>query len=227
MGIDWLICIKLTEMTDAIRVLIVEDHEMVLDGFVAVIDAADHLQIAGTAANVSDAAQLIADVRPDVVITDFLLPDGSGADVAEAANRLSPAPKVLMITGADDRRAVEAAVSSGCSGFLSKGRGVDELITAISSVANGAAVFPAGLLAAVTAAAVEGGSSGLTKRELEILRLLGAAKNADEISNELFLSVHTVRNHIRAVLTKLGARSQLEALVFGIQRGLVSVAPPQ
>ena len=102
---------------------------------------------------------------------------------------------------------------------------MDELLLAVRSVAGGAAVFPAGLLATVTQAAGAPTEPVLTARETEVLGLLAEAKNADEIADRLFLSVHTVRNHIRAILTKLGARSQLEALVFGIRMGLVSVEP--
>ncbi len=204
-----------------VRVVIVEDHEMVRDGFEMVMAAADDIEVVGTADSLEAGRKLIADLQPDVVVCDFMLPDGSGAEIAESVS--SEHTKVLIVTGADDRRAVEAAVASGCAGFVSKGRSAQDLLGAVRSVAGGAAVFPANLLAAVTQPGSEPRSSDLTKRELEILQLLARARNAEEIATDLFLSVHTVRNHIRAVLTKLEARSQLEALVTGIRQGLVTI----
>jgi DNA-binding NarL/FixJ family response regulator len=209
-------------VAERIRVSIVEDHQMVREGFQAVIDGAPDMEVVGAAATFADAGPMLRTSRPDVVLCDFVLPDGSGADITPLAADVGA--QVLIVTGADDLRAVEAAIATGCSGFVSKGKSSASLLESIRQVASGAAVFPANLLAAVTQGTNEPKPTDLTKRELEILGLLAQARNADEIAKELYLSVHTVRNHIRAVLTKLEARSQLEALVIGIRLGLVTVS---
>ncbi len=197
---------------------------MVSAGFAAVMNGEEDLEVVGIAENATRGVELVRTLRPDIVVTDFHLPDGNGGDVASEAQGVDPQPAVLMITGVDDRTAVESALSTGCAGFVSKGRGIDELLDAVRSVSRGAAVFPANLLVAVTAMGDgKAPEDPLTARESEILQLLADANNADEIAATLFLSVHTVRNHIRAVLAKLGARSQLEAVVFGVRQRLVTI----
>ncbi len=216
----------LTVMLAPIRVVIVEDHEMVRESFELILQAAPDLDVVGTAETLAAGKKLISETDPDVAICDFVLPDGSGAQIAEAVWKAGQHTRVLIITGADDRQAVEAAVAAGCAGFVSKGRSLGDLLNAIRAVAGGAAVFPAHLLSTVSQTDEEAKQKKqtiLTRRELEILRNLGQARNAEDIAEELFLSVHTVRNHIRAVLTKLKARSQLEALVIAIRTGLVTI----
>ncbi len=211
-------------MDQTIRIVLVEDHEMVSAGFAAVMNAEDDLEVVAIGENATRGIELIESLKPDVVVTDFNLPDGDGGKVASSAQAMDPAPTVLMITGVDDRIAVEAALATGCAGFVSKGRGIDELLEAVRSVSRGAAVFPANLLAAVTAmGASKQPDDPLTTRESEILQMLANANNADEIASGLFLSVHTVRNHIRSILSKLGARSQLEAVVFGVRQEIVQI----
>ena len=129
---------------------------------------------------------------------------------------------MLLITGTDERKGVEAALASGCTGFVSKSQGFDELVQAALAVARGAAVFPASLL---TEALHEEAPApaDLSPRELEVLQRLANATSVSEISDEMHLSVHTVRNHVKQVLAKLGARSQLEAVVIAARRGYVTI----
>lgn len=210
-------------VTETIRLILVEDHAMVLDGLISVMASEPDLELVGTASSVADASALIGSERPAVVITDFALPDGTGADVAEFALKTDSSIKVLMITGLNDRTAVRAAIRAGCSGFMSKGEGIAQLRSAVRAVAGGATVFPANLLAAVAHSTISGVGNDLTKRELEILGGLAKAKSAEDLADEYVLSLHTVRNHIQNVLSKLGARSQLEAVVTAAAEGLVQV----
>ena len=135
-----------------------------------------------------------------------------------------PGAAVLMISGFRDEATVTAAIEAGCSGFISKGLEVADLVTAIHTVANGTAVFPASLLSQISRRRREQPKGEtLTEREHEVLRLLAEAMSVDDIAADLGLSVHTVRNHVRSILTKLQARSQLEAVVEGVRTGLVRV----
>ena len=128
-----------------------------------------------------------------------------------------------MITGLDDQEAVAKALTSGCAGFVSKAQGFDRLVEAIRAVAQGSAFYPAALMGAAFDAARNEPESDLSARELEVLRLLANARLVDEIAEELYLSPHTVRNHVKRILAKLGARSQLEAVVVAARLGLVEV----
>jgi DNA-binding NarL/FixJ family response regulator len=211
-----------------LRVLLVEDHDMVAAGLQAVLDSEADLEVVGRASTGAEALALYSNLKPDCVVMDYGLPDTSGTEVATQIRVRDPKACVLMVTGHDYNETVVAqALEAGCAGFVSKERGVTELANAIRSASNGAAVFPADLLASVTRRAQGNGkhSPHLTAREREVLGLLAEGRSTDEIQQQLFLSQHTVRNHVRNVLNKLGARTKLEAVVMAARSGLVDLSP--
>lgn len=205
------------------RVIVVDDQKMVLDAMCAGLDARPDIEIVGTASSFAGAVELISMRPADLIVTDFELGDGVGTDLVANASRSAHRIPVLLITGTDERRGAEAALASGCAGFVSKSQSFDELVQAIMAVARGAAVFPA---SALTEALNKGPANhaDLSPRELEVLRLLASATSASEISDEMHLSIHTVRNHVKRILAKLGARSQLEAVVIAARRGYVTIS---
>jgi DNA-binding NarL/FixJ family response regulator len=207
----------------AVRVVLVDDHAMVLDAMAAALRRRNGIEVVAKASSQREAVDVITRTAADVVVTDFDLGDGHGTDLVRAASSLDPPVPVLLITGTDDRRGVEAALAAGCAGFVSKSEGMDQLVTAVLAVARGAAVFPAALLASTLDPAQTPVDAGLTLRELEILRLLAAARSAPEIADELHLSLHTIRNHVKQILAKLGVHSQLQAVVLGVRRGYVVI----
>lgn len=196
---------------------------MVLDGMTAALGNHALLTVAATASSLKEGLRGLADHQVDVVVTDLELGDGLGTELVAAAAKLDPPPAVLLITGTDDRRGVSEALAAGCAGFVSKGQGFDRLVDAVHSVANGAAVFPAELLGESLGVRADSRSNALSEREREVLQLLAVARTAKDIADELYLSEHTVRNHIRQVLAKLEARSQLEAVVIGARLGIVAI----
>ena len=207
---------------DVIRVLIVEDHRLVSDALVESLALHGDLEVAGVAANFAEGEALLAATAVDVVLADLQLGDGLGTGLVAAAQRRNPSPPVLLMTGTDDRKGLEEALAAGCSGFVSKGQGLDRLVEAVRVVAGGAAFFPAALLARVVQGTPP--AVNLTERELDVLRLLARARTVAEIAEDLSVSPHTVRNPVKQILTKLGARSQLEAVVIAARKGLVELA---
>ncbi|MFN3215016.1 MAG: response regulator [Acidimicrobiales bacterium] len=208
-----------------IAVLLVEDHDMVREALGSALDARATIEVVGSAASVADARALLAgaETRVDVVVADLQLGDGQGTDLVEMAARRSPPASVLLITGTDDRRGLDLALRTGCAGFVSKAQGLDRLVDAVVAIAAGTAVFPAGLLAGVTRDGDAAVGATLTAREREVLQMLAEACSIDDIAAELVLSPHTARNHVKAILSKLHARSQLEAVVVGARHGLVEI----
>ncbi len=216
-------------MTDSarLRVLLVEDHEMVARGLEAALAEESDLEVIGVAGTVNDGVNRFKQLRPHVVVMDYRLPDGEGTDATRSIREVDADAAVLLLTGADDPSVVSAALDAGCSGFVTKDRSIEDLVSAIRSVARGAAVFPADLLArALSAGSSDKGiGSDLTGREREVLGLLADGCSTEDIGTRLFLSLHTVRNHVRNILTKLHARTKLEAVVIAARAGLVDLRP--
>ncbi len=162
-------------------------------------------------------------LKVDVVVTDLELGDGSGTQVVRLARERAGAEALLM-TGQGDDRGVSAALECGAAGFMSKTASLGQLIAAIRTVGDGSAVYSAPLLQQQLAGS-DPASIGvpLTDREDAVLQCLARGLNASQIGAELNISVHTSRNHIRSILAKLQAHSQLEALVIAVRAGLVEI----
>lgn len=207
-----------------VRVLLVDDHEMVLDAMAAILTQRDRIELVGMARSRREALRLLETVMVDVIVSDQNLGDGRGTDLVPRAQKASPPIPVLLVTGIDDRKGIEAALKAGCAGFVSKSQSFDQLVDSVFAVASGAAVFPAALLTQTLEHEEEPTESDLSPRECEILQLLADAQSTSDISDQLHLSVHTVRNHIKQVLTKLGAHSQLEAVVIAARAGTVTIS---
>ncbi|MGI9605501.1 MAG: response regulator transcription factor [Acidimicrobiales bacterium] len=206
----------------ASRIMIVEDHGLLLDSLVAALDNVTDLKVVAAVQSLEAFIDAFSDAEPDVVVTDLDLGGDSGIRVAEHARERTEA-RVLFMTGRGDKLGVEAAIATGSAGFVSKNAPLGDLVDAIRTVAGGAAVFPAELLQQVIGADATGVGATLTERELEVLSLLAQGRNAAEIAESLVVSVHTARNHVRAILSKIHARSQLEAVVIGVREGLVQI----
>jgi DNA-binding NarL/FixJ family response regulator len=215
--------------TDApcVRVLLVEDHAMVAKGIEAVLTDEQDLAVVGIAGTVGDGVLRFRQLEPDVVVMDYRLPDGEGTEATRQIRAIDGDAAVLLLTGSDDPSVVSAALDSGCSGFVSKDREIEDLASAIRAVARGAAVFPADLLSRALTPGPARPTVGadLTAREREVLAMLADGCSTEEIGKGLFLSLHTVRNHVRNILTKLHARTKLEAVVIAARGGLVDLRP--
>jgi DNA-binding NarL/FixJ family response regulator len=210
-----------------VRVLLVEDHEMVASGISALLDAEPDLEVVRWARTGAEAVDAYLEQRPDAVLMDYALPDATGTSVTAQLRERDPDACVLLVTGHEQsQRVIGEALDAGCAGFVSKERSVSDLANAIRAAVHGAAVFPADLLAAVTKKRISGGGNAeLTAREREVLELLAQGRSTDEIQEQLFVSQHTVRNHVRSVLNKLHARTKLEAVVIAARSGLVDLRP--
>lgn len=208
-------------MAQATTVVVVDDHPMVRDGLAVVLHAERDLDVVGAAGDVAEARAEITRARPDVVVTDYQLPDGSGLDVARHATEVGA--RVLLISAVVDGDVVIDAVDAGCAGFVHKGHQTRELAAAVRTIAAGGAVFPVTALRRIVRKEQPRVGADLSERELEVLRLLARPMTVNEIATELYISLHTARNHLRSIMAKLGARSQLEAVVTAIRAGVVDL----
>ncbi len=197
---------------------------MVREGLQAVLDADARLSVVATAGSLADFRARQSEWDVDVAVVDHQLPDGSGCELAVESRERGDDLAVLLISGLDGAAVLEESVASGCAGFLSKGAGTSELASAIVTISKGATVFPIDALRQFSQRD-DSDRYGLTNREMEVLRLLANAHPVAEIAELLTVSISTARNHVQAVLTKMGARSQLDAVVIGVRAGLVEIEP--
>ena len=209
--------------TEPLRIVIVEDHELLLDALLDALEENNWILVVASFRSVADFEAAVVGLNVDVVVTDLELGDGSGTQVVRLAREHAGAEALLM-TGRGDHRGVSAALESGAAGFMSKTASLGQLIDAIRTVGDGTAVYPAPLLQQQLAGSDPTNIAvPLTDRESAVLQCLAQGLNASQIGSELNISVHTSRNHIRAILTKLQAQSQLEALVIAVRAGLVEI----
>lgn len=207
-----------------IRVLVVDDHEIFVQSLLRLLNAQPTIEVVGSAATVRGAEEAVVAHHPDVILMDFELPDGDGAEATEAVKALAPEVKVVMLTGRTDNPALIRAIDAGCAGFVTKTDTVDKLIDAIRSAHDGdtpAASTDLPRLLAQLRPTSRGLGSDLSARELNVLRLMAAGVTNKAIAEQLHLSINTVRNHVQNVLHKLNAHSKLEAVATAVSEGLI------
>jgi DNA-binding NarL/FixJ family response regulator len=209
-----------------IRALIVDDHPVISEGICRILSAEPDIEVAGTASNVFDALVMVERHRPHVVLMDYLLPDGDGVEATKKILKRWPETKILMMSGSEVTDVHILAFAAGCVGFLAKNRPWGEVVGAVRAASRGQSVMRADelsdLLTQLRHTTNNRGKS-LTARELDVLRLLAVGRTTSAIAAELFVSAHTVRNHISSILSKLGAHSKLEAVAVAVRDGVISL----
>jgi len=213
-------------ITEPITVAIVEDHLMVAEMFAMLIGRESDMHLAGTAHGVGEALELVDREQPNVVLMDYRLPDGDGITAVKEILAKWPETHVLMLSGDAPQDLMARAIEAGCVGMLAKNRPMDELLSAIRSASRGELVFRVeemNTLLDHLRRPVNPDADFLTRREIEVLQLLAEGFSTERIATELFISIHTVRNHVSKILTKLGAHSKLEAVAIATRDKIVNL----
>lgn len=207
-----------------IRVLIVDDHEVLASSLAVVLDAENDLTTAGTASTLAEARQMIPALQPDVLLLDHRLPDGDGVGAIRELRGLRAGMEVVVLTASAADHVLVEAIEAGASGFLSKTRGIEEVTAAVRAAAVGESVISPEMLNRLLTRFQRGREhrgAELTDREREVLSLVAEGLSNAAIAERLVVSIHTVRNHIASLSAKLGAHSKLEALAIAVRRGLL------
>jgi len=211
------------------RVLIIDDHSALAGALAFTIDGYADLRCVGTAGTLADARTLIDQQHPDVILLDVLLPDGNGIESIPAIVAANPGVRVLVLTGHTDVDLLSSAASHGASGFLPKESPVAVVINAIRAAVAGQMLVDGPTLATILGrladtsrrAAAPPHGVNLTRREADVLRLMGEGMDPQAISPILGISLNTCRGYQKTLMAKLGAHSQLEAVVIGTRTGLL------
>ena len=209
------------------KVLLVDDHAMLVDLYERVLSDEADLEVVGRAGSVDEAVEVAATCQPDVVLMDFELPGGDGATAAARIKSTRPETMVVMVTASEDDRTLLRAIEAGVSGFVPKSQDLQELVGAIRAARAGEALISPAVLGRLLPQLRHRDeapkASAITPREMDVLRLIVEGKSNQAIADDLFVSVHTVRNHVQSILTKLGVNSKLEAIAAATRTGLVQL----
>jgi DNA-binding NarL/FixJ family response regulator len=204
------------------RVLVVDDHPVVLRGLAALIESEPGLTLVATAGTAQQAMQ--CGTEPDVAVVDLHLPDGDGIQLGTDLKRRWTDVRVLVLTMNADSHAVVRSVGAGLDGYLLKDADPDELLAAIHAAARGALVLGRGASDAVVAAASAAPRTdklaALDARELEIMRLLVEGLATSQVAARLFLSPKTILNRVSVIIAKLGVATKADAIALGKAAGL-------
>jgi DNA-binding NarL/FixJ family response regulator len=215
--------------TDAIRVLIVDDHASFRSGLRALLGTAGDVTVVGEASDGPAAVALTGRLQPDVVLMDVTMPGGDGISATKRIVESWPHVAVIVLTMDDGDVSLVRALQAGARGYVLKGAQRPELLRAVRAGAAGEALLGADVARRLSSYLVAPGAGGpragrpfpeLTDRELEILDLIARGRSNTEISDALVLSPKTVRNHVSNVFAKLGARDRADAIVRAREAGL-------
>ena len=204
-----------------IRVLLVDNHPLVLDGLKAILETYDHIDVVGAAPSARAALDIARNAEPHVVLMDINMPELNGLDAIELFKEQSPATKLLMLSMHDSREYISTSVMYGASGYILKDVSTEEIIEAIETVAAGT-FFSTG----VSDVLLERGekaqkSKALTTREQAILLLIAAGKSNKDVAATLDISARTVETHRKNIKKKLGIATTAGLTRYAIENGLV------
>jgi DNA-binding NarL/FixJ family response regulator len=216
----------------SIRVLLVDDHQLLTGSLAQILALEPDIEVVGIAATVSD-AKALARERMDVVLMDYKLPDGTGAEATRAIKARWPTARVVMLTALNDDETVLESIQAGADGYLTKDRVVEDVVSAVRAAHGGETLLPRSVIMGIAqrvAAARDRSTErqpveALTPRELEVLRALTDGLSTPEVCERLFIAPNTLRTHVQNIMGKLRVHSKLEAVAFALRHRLVE--PPR
>lgn len=213
----------MTSPSERIRVLVVDDHPMVRRGLATFLKVFGDLELAGEAAHGKAAIQLCAELHPDVVLMDMVMPDMDGATATRHIRSRSQTIQVLALTSFKDEGLVQSALQAGAIGYLLKDVSAEELAQAIRAAHAGRTTLSPEAAQALVRAASKPPAPGidLTERERAVLALMVDGLNNTQIAAKLTVSPSTIKSHVSNILTKLGVASRTEAVTLALRTRLV------
>ena len=216
------------EPTEPITVMIVDDHAVVRQGIRALLEAEGGFQVVGEVGSGGEAALLAADLAPDVVLMDLVLPEMDGVTATRLIKQRSPRSQVIVLTSYHEDEHIYPAIRAGALSYLLKSVGLDELVGAVRKAAQGEATLHPHV-AARLAQELHGASAGtrwlydtLSEREREVLGLIATGLTNAQIAERLVISERTVKSHVNNILSKLQVADRTQAAIFAWREGIVN-----
>lgn len=209
-------------MNTPIHILVVDDHPIVREGLIAVLETQDDFTVVGEASNGVEALQKVQELTVDILLLDLAMPELDGVGVIEGlAKRKHPA-RVIVFTVFDTDERILSAIKAGAKGYLLKGAARAEIFQAVRTVHGGGSLLQP-LVAEKLFKHMQGDPIALTPRELEVLKALAEGGSNKALAEALFISERTVKFHVSAILSKLGAANRTEAVQIAVRQGLIEL----
>jgi len=210
-----------------IRLVVVDDHILFREGLAAIICSGSNIEVVGQAGSVREAIEVVRSLSPDMVLMDFGLPDGTGAEATKVILKEQPECKIVFITMSEEDDDLFAAIRSGAKGYLLKNMHPQKLIAALRSVQDGESALSRSMTMRVmeelshTTRPEYPAEITLTRREIDVLRAIAAGHSNMEIANRLFITENTVKFHVHSILEKLHLSDRRDAAEYARKHGLV------
>ncbi|WP_036604769.1 response regulator transcription factor [Paenibacillus assamensis] len=213
------------ERTENIRVLLVDDHEMVRIGLAAVLSTEDGIEVVGEAGNGMDGIRLAQEYKPDVVLMDLVMDGMDGIETTRKLLQLYPDCKVIVLTSYLDDEKMYPVIEAGAFSYLLKTSRANEVADAIRAAARGQSVLESQVASKMMnrfrqPKQAQAAHEQLTDREMEVMRLLAQGKSNQDIADELFIGVKTVKFHVTNILAKLEVEDRTQAAIYAYKNGL-------
>jgi len=211
----------------SIKVMIVDDHNLVREGLKAVFDQGDEIDVVGEAGSGEEAIEMVNKMKPDVILMDISMPGMNGIQATKLIRDANPDAKIVILTMLDQEGYVYEAIKAGATGYMLKSTSSDELVNAIQTVNEGKALLHPDATAQllkefVTLAQNKAKDYGLSNREMEVLQLLSEGNTNKEIAKALWISEQTVKTHVAHIFDKLGTSDRTETVAQALRSGLVT-----
>ncbi len=205
-------------MKAPIRILLADDHPSLRAGLASILASQPDFTVVAEAGTGREVLEKLTDHPADVIIVDLRMPDGDGIQTIQALIKRDPAAKVMVLTTYDNEEDIFAALEAGARGYLLKDTTKEEIITAVREIAEGRRFLPQAIASRLADRMVR---SGLTPRELDVLRLVSRGRSNKEIASAMFISEETVKTHMKSLFQKLGVHDRAEAVAVSLRRGLI------
>jgi len=204
-----------------IRILVVDDHPVVREGLVAVLQDRPDFEVAGSAGSAEEAVALAARLRPDVILLDLEMPGQDGVEALPALRAAHPEARVLVFTAYGTEERVLSALRAGAGGYLLKGAPAEEIARAVRALHAGGTYLEPKVAAVLVRQACGPARPALTPREQEVLRCVADGLSNKQVARRLGISERTVKFHVASILTRLGAETRAQAVKLALEQGLL------
>lgn len=205
-------------MKAPIRILLADDHPSLRAGLASILASQPDFTVVAEAGTGREVLAKLTDHPADVIIVDLRMPDGDGIQTIKALIKRDPAARVMVLTTYDNEEDIFAALEAGARGYLLKDTTKEEIITAVREIHAGRRFLPQAIASRLADRMVR---SGLTPRELDVLRLVSRGRSNKEIASAMFISEETVKTHMKSLFQKLGVHDRAEAVAVSLRRGLI------